>query len=63
MSSVSEYQSRAKACSERAETMTNSVDRARWRQLAEEWESFGRIKASMPRPELPALWRDDARKR
>jgi hypothetical protein len=59
MSSVSEYQRHARLCSERAQAMINSVDRARWRQLAQEWESLGRITASMPRPELPGLWRGE----
>ena len=45
----------AKVCSERAQTVKNGVDRARWRQLAEQWEILSRLKASAQRSE-PA-WR------
>jgi len=48
MSSISECQRRAKLCSERAQTVRNIVDRARWRQLADQWQLLSRIKASMP---------------
>jgi hypothetical protein len=43
MRSVSEYQRRAKQCFERAQTVTSAVDRARWRQLADEWTALSRI--------------------
>jgi hypothetical protein len=39
MGSVNQYQERARRCSERAQTLANGIDRARWLQLAEQWAS------------------------
>ena len=53
MGSVSEYQERAKQCSERAQIMTTRLDRARWLELAEGWTALSR----MPSPK-DSLWRN-----
>ena len=65
MGSVSEYQNRAKRCSERAQSVASAVDRARWRQLADQWAALSRIpfqrpSASNSTPE--GFWREPDQK-
>jgi hypothetical protein len=43
MGSVSDYQSRAKQCSERARIVGSAIDQARWRQLADQWMALSRL--------------------
>lgn len=43
MGSISDYQKRARQCSERAQIVNSPVDRARWRQLADEWSALSRM--------------------
>jgi hypothetical protein len=62
MGSVSEYQRRAKECSDRAQSLTNAVDRARWLQLAQQWAILSRMpfpKASIPRNQPTGFWRGE----
>ena len=65
MDGESEYQKRAKQCSERAQVMTAAVDRARWLQLAEGWAALSK----MPLTRIPAahhegigMWRGELSK-
>ncbi len=62
MGSVSDYQKRAKQCSERAQIVASGVDRARWRHLADQWAALSRIpfqRILMPHNPLAGFWRDE----
>jgi hypothetical protein len=64
MSGVSEYQKRAQWCAERAQSLTNRIDRARWLQLAEQWDALSRMplrKGPMPRNDPAGFWRGEPR--
>jgi hypothetical protein len=64
MGSVSEYQERARRCSERAQTAANGIDRARWLQLAEQWAALSRMpvrKGPAPRNDPTGFWRGEPR--
>jgi hypothetical protein len=62
MGGVSEYQRRAQWCSERAQTIANTFDRARWLQLAEQWTALSRMplrKGPSPRNDPTGFWRGE----
>lgn len=62
MDSASEYLERSKKCFERAQIMTNSVDRGRWLQLAEQWAMLSRMphpKATLFRNNPIGFWRGE----
>jgi hypothetical protein len=63
MSSVGEYQERAKRCAEQAALVTRADDRARWLELADEWSALSRIQfRKLPpqqRSDPSGLWRGD----
>jgi hypothetical protein len=62
MGSATEYQRRAENCLERAQTLTNRVDRARWLQLAEQWSTLSRMplpKATLLRNKPTDFWRGE----
>jgi hypothetical protein len=66
MGNASEYQKRAEQCAERALRVTRADDRARWRELAEEWTALSRLqflKLREQRDEASALWRGDESQR
>jgi hypothetical protein len=62
MGSATEYQRRAENCLERAQTLTNRVDRARWLQLAEQWSALSRMplpSATLLRNRPTGFWRGE----
>jgi len=64
MGGASEYQERAKQCSERAQLVTSRIDRARWLQLAEQWTALSRMplrKGPPPRNDPSGFWRGEPR--
>ena len=54
MGSANEYQNRARRCAEQAQIVSSTVDRARWRQLADQWMALSR----MPLRKDDFAWRD-----
>ena len=54
MGSANEYQNRARRCAEQAQIVSSTVDRARWRQLADQWMALSR----MPLRKDDPAWRD-----
>jgi hypothetical protein len=64
MGGMSEYQERAKRCSERAQTIANVIDRTRWLQLADQWTALSRMplrKGPAPRNDPIGFWRGEPR--
>ena len=62
MGSEDEYQKRAQWCSDRAQTVANGIDRARWLQLAEQWAALGRMpirKGPAHRNDPTGFWRGE----
>jgi plasmid stabilization system protein ParE len=54
MGSTGEYQNRARRCAGQAQMVSSAVDRARWRQLADQWMALSR----MPLRKDDPAWHD-----
>ena len=54
MGSVSDYQYRARRCAEQARIVSSTVNRIRWRQLADQWMALSRLPLRQDDP----AWRD-----
>ena len=54
MGSAGEYQNRARRCAGQAQMVSSAVDRARWRQLADQWMALSR----MPLRKDDPAWHD-----